>query len=148
MATDEFEVTLEIVCTELPGVGSNHLQLGLQRGEQIFEIASAGSKRIVFKPTLRVRRNADGSANFLGAYAQGPKAERFIYLNWLVTTGEGMVSQLGRIKLHLKHLSWSAVKKAADSARPIRVTLTLTNAKGKPVMASVHADAAKWELPS
>jgi hypothetical protein len=148
MATEEVEVTLEIVCTELPGAGANQLQLGLQRDQQIVEIASAGSKRIVFKPTLRVRSKPDGSANFLGEFAQGSKTERFIYLNWLTTSSEGVTSQLGRIKLHLKHLTWSQVKKAADSARPIRVTLALTNAKGQPVMASVHADSAKWELRS
>ncbi len=148
MATEDLEVTLEIVCTQLPEAGADHLQLGIQRDQQIVDIAPAGSKRIVFKPTLRVRRNADGSANFLGGFAQGPKAERFIYLNWLTTSGEGLTSQLGRIKLHLKHLTWDAVKAAAERARPIRVTLNLTNPKGKPVMASVHADAAKWEITS
>ena len=147
MATDDIEITLEIICIELPGAGANNLQLGLQRDQQIVDIASAGSKRIVFKPTLRVRRNADGSANFLGEFAQGSKTERFIYLNWLTPSGAGLMSQLGRIKLHLTHLTWGQVKKAVDNARPIRVTLNLTNAKGKPVMASVHADAAKWEIP-
>ena len=148
MAPEDIEVTLEIVCTQLPEAGANHLQLGIQRDQQIVDIAPAGSKRIVFKPTLRLRRNADGSANFLGDFAQGPKTERFIYLNWLTTSGAGLTSQLGRIKLHLKHLTWDAVKTAAERAQPIRVTLSLTNPKGKPVMASVHADAATWEIPS
>ena len=54
---------------------------------------------------------------------------------------------VGRIKLHLNHIKWASVKKAAGMKQPIRVTLALTNAKGKPVMASVRPDAAKWELP-
>lgn len=148
MTPEEHSVTLEIICTELPSAGSDQLQLGLQLDQTIVELAPAGSQRIVFKPTLRVRRNADGSANFLGGFAQGSKTERFIYLNWVTTSSGGLTSQLGRIKLHLGHLPWAAVKQAADTGRPIRVTLALTNAKGRPVMASVHADAAMWEIPS
>lgn len=52
----------------------------------------------------------------------------------------------GRIKLHLSHLKWAAVGKAAEGNKPIRVKLALTNAKGNPVMASVRPDVAKWEL--
>ena len=64
MATEEFEITIEIVCTELPGAGQSSLHLGFQRDTAITEAASADSKRIVFQPTLRARRNADGSVNF------------------------------------------------------------------------------------
>jgi hypothetical protein len=52
---------------------------------------------------------------------------------------------VGRIKLHLNHIKWAAVEKAAEGNKPIRVKLTLTNVKGNPVMASVRADVAKWE---
>jgi hypothetical protein len=77
MVTEEIEITIEIECTELPGSQNQSLHLGIQRGEAITEAASADSKRIVFRPTLRARRNSDGPVNFLGPYAQGPKKERF-----------------------------------------------------------------------
>jgi hypothetical protein len=147
MPTAEIEIAIEIVCTEMPGAGVSGLHLGIQREKAVTEIASADSKRIVFKPTLRVRRNADGSANFLGPYAQGPKDERFIYLNWAATNGKVLTALVGRVKLHLSHLKWEAVAKAAERGKPIRVKLALTNAKGNPVMASVRPDVAKWELP-
>ncbi len=53
----------------------------------------------------------------------------------------------GRIKLHLNHITWAAVETAAKAIKPIRVKLALTNAKGKPVMASLRPDVAEWELP-
>jgi Family of unknown function (DUF5990) len=146
MATEEIEITVEIVCTELPGAGHSSLHLGIQRDNVITEAAPVDSKRIVFRPTLRARRNADGSVNFLGPFAQGPKAERFIYLNWAATDGTVPTAMVGRIKLHLNHIKWAAVEKAAEGNKPIRVKLTLTNAKGNPVMASLRADVAKWEL--
>jgi hypothetical protein len=145
MATDEIEIRIEIVCTELPGAGHASLHLGIQRDKVIIEVASADSKRIVFKPTLRARRNADGSVNFLGPFAQGPKDERFIYLNWATATGKVLTGMVGRIKLHLNHIKWAAVEKAAEGNKPIRVRLSLTNATGKPVMASVRPDVAQWD---
>jgi hypothetical protein len=147
MAAEELGITIEIVCTELPGMGRDLLHLGIQHGTEIIEAAPAVSKRIVFRPTLRAQRNADGSVNFLGPFAQGPKEERFIYLNWVTTDGKAPTAMVGRIKLQLNHIKWTAVAKAAQGDEPIRVKLALTNAKGNPVMASIRPDVAKWELP-
>ncbi|HEY4212727.1 MAG TPA: DUF5990 family protein [Steroidobacteraceae bacterium] len=150
MATPEgLEVTVEIVCTHLPGEdweGHQPLHLGIQQDKQMIEAASAGSKRVVFKPSLRARPNADGSTNFLGPFAHGPKTERFVYLVWAIAPGKVPVRMVGRIKLHLNHIKWAAVEKAATRKKPLRVTIALTSAKGKPVFASVRPDVAKWEL--
>jgi len=146
MAAEELEITIEILCTELPAAGHSCLHLGIQRDKMVTEAASADSKRIVFRPKLRARRNADGSVNFLGPFAQGPKSERFIYLNWVTANGAVLTGMIGRIKLHLNHIKWAAVEQAAEQNRPIQVRLALTNAKGNPVMASVRANVAKWEF--
>jgi hypothetical protein len=55
MAAEDIEITVEIVCTELPGAGHSSLHLGIQRDKEIIEAASADSKRIVFRPTLWAR---------------------------------------------------------------------------------------------
>ena len=146
MTEEELAITIEITCSELPPGGQHALLLGIQRDNEIFESVPTTSKRIIFKPALRARRNADGTVNFLGPFAQGPKAERFIYLNWVTAQGNALTGMIGRIKLHLNHIKWSAVMQAAAANKPIRVKLALTNAKGKPVMASVRPDAANWEM--
>lgn len=146
MGAEEIEITIEIVCGQLPPVGADALHLGIQRDNEIIETAPVGSRHIVFTPSLRARRNQDGSVNFLGPFAQGPKGERFIYLNWVTVPAGVPASQIGRIKLHLSHLKWSTVEKYAQANKPIRVKLALTNAKGRPVMASVRAEAAEWQL--
>lgn len=149
MSIEEIEIVIEIVCTNLPGEewgGHSHLHLGIQKGDQIIETASAGSKRVVFRPALRSQGNVDGSANFLGAFAHGPRTERFMYLVWAVVDGKLPARMVGRIKLHLNHIRWASVKNAAGKKKPIRVTLALTDIKGNPVMASVRPNAAKWEL--
>ena len=141
---EEHEIALEIVCTRLPGAefdGHRDVHLGIQRDDEVVEAAPASLKRIVFRPMLRARKNADGSANFLGPFAHGPKPERFVYLVW-TTPAAGF----GRIKLHLNHLKWTDVERALARKKPIQVTLELTRDNGKPVYASVRPGAAKWEL--
>jgi len=93
-------------------------------------------------------RNGAGTAPciFIGAFAHGPRTERFIYLVWAIVHGKLPVRMVGRIKLHLNHIKWASVKNAAGKKQPIRVTLALTDTKDKPVMASVRPNAAKWEL--
>jgi hypothetical protein len=147
MAAEECEITIEIVCTDLPLAENRSLHLGIQRDDVITDAAPTHSKRIVFRPIFRARRDADGAVNFLGPFAQGPKAGRFIYLNWATTNGGVLTAMIGRIKLHLNHITWAAVKQAAEGNEPIRVKLALTNAKGGPVMASLRADVAAWEFP-
>jgi hypothetical protein len=147
---EEVEVTVEIVCTHLPGEdwkGLRPVHLGIQRDRQITETASAGSKRVVLRALLRARRHTDGSVSFLGSFAHGPRTERFIYLVWAIVEAGVPVRMIGRIKLHLNHIPWASVEKAAGGRKPIRVTLSLTDARNKPVMASVQTEGAQWQLP-
>jgi hypothetical protein len=148
MTAPEHEVIIEITCTDPPPVqwpGGGLLHLGIQKHREVLNAAPVSRKRLVFRPLLRVRRHTDGSANFLGPFAQGPRSERFIYLNWMVVHDRAVVAIPGRIKLHLSQISWSSVESAARAGTPIKVTFRLRNAAGKPVFASVRA-GAHWEL--
>jgi hypothetical protein len=149
MVEQEHVIRIEVICTRLPGIqwgNRGPVQLGIQTREALLEPAPANLERVVFRPEFRVRRHTDGSANFLGPFAHGPRAERFIYLDWVIMEGSSPAALLGRIKVHLNHIGWTHVEKAAAQKKSIKVTLALTSAKGKPVFASVRADAAKWEL--
>jgi hypothetical protein len=105
MAAEELEVTIEIMCAQLPATRHRCLHLGIQRDKEITEAASTDAKRMVFKPKLRARGSSDGSVNFLGPFAQGPKSERCIYLNWVMAGEKGLTDMIGRIKLHLNHIT-------------------------------------------
>jgi hypothetical protein len=149
MAEQEHVIRIEVICTRLPGMqwgDRGPVHLGIQTREALLEPAPANLERIVFRPEFRVRRHTDGSANFLGPCAHGPRAERFIYLDWVIMEGRTPAALLGRVKVHLNHIEWTQVEAAAARKKSIKVTIALTNAKGKPVFASVRADAARWEL--
>src|SRR5581483_4018406 len=148
MAAEELEVTIEIRCVQMPAApwpGKGQIHLGIQKDQGIVEAAPVSRKSIVFRPVLRVRRHTDGTPNFLGPFAHGPRAERFLYLVWGAGTLSAIHAMVGRIKLHLNHLTWAQVTQAQTRGEPLRVTLPLTNAKGGAVCASVRPGACQWE---
>ncbi len=149
MSSEEHEIAVEIVCTKLPGSKWDErgpIHLGMQQCEEIKDAQSPDLERIKFAPVLRVRRHSDGSANFLGPFAHGPRTGRFIYLVWAAMHGKTPIAMAGRIKLMLNHIEWGEVEHAAAKSRPSKVTVPLTDEKGRPVFASVRPDSAKWHL--
>jgi hypothetical protein len=149
VSAEEHEITIEIICNNLPGSKWDErgpIYLGIQKGKEIKDARSADAERIRFNPVLRVRGHTDGSANFLGPFAHGPRGGRFIYLVWAVMSGETPVAMAGRIKILLDHIEWANVQRAAAKGQSIKVTIPLTSEKGRPVFASVRPDRAKWQL--
>jgi hypothetical protein len=147
MASDELQVTIEIHCVRLPPCEwkDQCLYLGIQEGKALMEAVPVDAGDIVFRPVLRARRHADGTVSFLGPFAQGPRAERFIYLVWAGGARGAPAVMTGRVKLHLNHLTWEQVEKAAARGKAIKVALPLTSTKGGPVCASVRPPACRWE---
>lgn len=149
MTAQEYVVTIEIRCTQLPApgwAGGGTLHLGIQLGKEVTKQTPAGRRNIVFHPEIRVRRHTDGTAIFLGPYTQGSRAERFIYLNWIVLEKGAAIAAPGRIKLHLNHIPWQSIQRAVRAGEPLKVTLALSGARGQPLFASIRADVAQWEL--
>jgi hypothetical protein len=149
MTAEQHDLSIEITCTNLPKealADRGPVYLGIQKDDALIDAEPADAKRIVFRPVLEVRKHKDGTPTFQGPFAHGPRDERFIYLVWSVQERGKPAQTFGRVKLHLNHIKWQDVEKAAGRKKPIKVTLPLTNAKGKPVMASVRSDAAEWNL--
>jgi hypothetical protein len=149
MATDKQDLTIEIICTKPPGkkVGERQsVHLAIQKDTDLLDAKPADQDPIVFKPVLRVEEHADGSPNFLGPFAQGPRSQRFIYLVWADMPRGQAAQRFSRIKLQLNHLKWADVQKALTRKKPIKVTLSLTDAKGQPVVATIRPNGAKWDL--
>jgi hypothetical protein len=145
MTVEEQEVTIEITCTNPPVAAwagaAGTLCLGIQKGNEVQELTPVNRKQLVFIPLLRVRRHTDGSANFLGPYAHGPRTGRFIYLNWVVVNDGVFSAAPGRIKVHLSQIPWSRVDTAVRSGKPIKLKFAISRSDGKLVFASVRVDS-------
>lgn len=149
------EVKIRVTCVDLPGdefvdarAGStttySGVHLGIQRGDEVVDAVPAGSKRATFAPVFRVAPLPDGGTNFLGPFAKGTPGERFFYLSWLATGPGGTPAMFRRAKIHLSHLPWPRVEEAARRGRPLSVELSMTDARGGPLCASVRWNQARW----
>lgn len=143
------ELTIEVTCTDLPGISFADYQpvyLGIQRGSDVIEAVPGDTKRVVFKPVFRIGKQADGSPNFLGSFAQGTPRQRFFYLSWGVMHEDRRFEMFRRAKIHLSHIGWEHIQKAMSTGTPLKVTLKLTGQKGDPVCASVRGPHIEWKL--
>lgn len=150
-------VTLQVICRDLPGAtwvdaeggeppARERIHLGIQKGESIVEAVPASKERVVFEPVFRVSPLPGGGTNFLGPFAKGTPAERFFYLSWAVDAGGGELKMFRRAKVHLSHLPWLTVEKAATSGTPLRVELSMTDERGGPLCGSVRGRQVRWDL--
>ncbi|HSF23333.1 MAG TPA: DUF5990 family protein [Blastocatellia bacterium] len=143
------ELTIEVVCTELPGIkfaDYEPVYLGIQKGVDVIEAVPGDTKRVVFKPVFRIAKQADGSPNFLGPFAQGTPQQRFFYLSWGVMHQDHRFEMFRRAKIHLSHLRWDQVRKAMSKGAPLKATLKLTGTKGDPVCGSVRSANIVWKV--
>lgn len=92
----------------------------------------AGRRRadgiFAFDFELTVKPGADPlKPVFTGAFASGPRDERFVYLAWQRTDGDGYVN---RIKARLVDIDWSLVRAAQAAGRPLEADLSGRKAGG------------------
>lgn len=149
------ELTIKVICKNLPGTQFDdeaaglhyrNVHLGIQHGEDVIETVSGDSKQVSFAPVFRVAPMDGGKTNFLGPFAKGTKDQRFFYLSWGELGPGGFFKMFRRAKIHLSHLKWAQVEKAAQANKPITAHLSLTDRCGWPLCASVKAPYIQWEV--
>lgn len=103
-----------------------------------------------FDLTLRVSDSRpDGLPNFLGPFAQGPPAGRFIYVNSGTSAGQGGSCWTRRAKVHLSGISWEMIEQAlAEPDAVLEARFAGTGRDGGPACASVPLLDGGWRVTS
>lgn len=133
-----------IIEQPLPGVA-----LALQHGKDGLQLPTDTSpSRVVFDFAVRIgTQQADGSPNFLGPFAQGPAAGRFVYLGVGRRAGQAKSPCDGRMKVPLTGISQAQVKAVVDgSGKRLAVHVPGRNPKGGPTLATVKLPADAWTV--
>jgi hypothetical protein len=133
-----------IIEQPLPGVA-----LALQHGKDGLEMPTAASPtRVVFDFSVRIgTRQADGTPNFLGPFAQGPAAGRFAYICVGRRAGQKARPCDGRMKVPLTGISQAQVMDVAgDSGKRLAVHVPGRNPKGGPTVATVKLPEDAWTV--
>ncbi len=94
--------------------------------------------QIVFGFVVRLGKSTQGAKpNFLGPFAQGPRAARFVYLNAGRHAGQPDSCWDRRAKIPLGGLTWSIVKSALATRGAVEARVDAVGRDGGPACGSV-----------
>ncbi|MBW8760940.1 MAG: hypothetical protein JF586_25475 [Burkholderiales bacterium] len=117
----------------------------VQRGRsELLQPLDGQLEAIAFELSLRLGTPLpDGTANFLGEYAQGTPADRFVYVNSGTLAGQADSGWTRRAKLKLAAIPRELVESALSSGL-IEARVLGTMADCGPICASVKPQAVAW----
>jgi hypothetical protein len=120
----------------------------LQSGKtQIVSPVRAAGDDLSFDLSLRVGERPGGLPNFLGPFAQGPPAGRFVYVNSGTSAGESGSCWSRRAKVPLAAITWPMIEEtlaAPDGILEARIAGTAKD--GGPACATVPLLAGGWRV--
>ena len=140
------ELSLRLIVLEPP----SGVRFAVQRGKnELLRPTSEGPTSLQFDIVLRLGRRPDGAPNFLGPYAQGPAAARFVYVNSGTRAGQTESSWRRRAKVPLTGIRWAQIE--ALHTRPgavLEVRVAGRSKDGGPVCGSVRLGTDAWRVVS
>src|SRR5262245_23859504 len=99
----ESELPIRLVLVDPPAAVDFGIQSGSGASYQTLFVQQATRGDVVFDFSLPVRENPkDGLPNFTGAFAQGPPASRFIYIDVGTYAGQRDTQWARRMKIPLQ----------------------------------------------
>jgi len=137
-------ITVKLICRDMPA--DDDLFLGIQEGKEVIRLTPASQKEVVFEARFRLGARKDGSPNFLGPFAQGPAAQRFLYVNWGRRQLDGSFDYFSRAKIHLSHMTWKDIETAAKKKSPPTAELRMVDDRGNPICATIRPENITWRL--
>ena len=143
--TDQ-EITLRIILVKPPAGVDFALQSGSGNNFSKVQKQRSGASDLSFEFLIRVKITDNGQVNFLGQYAQGPPAERFVYIDIGTVAGQFDSVWSRRLKVPLKTISADEVREVLANPDLLLETRVPGTAKdGGPNCATVKPFAG-WGL--
>lgn len=146
-APPEQQVRLRVICVRPPDPAAHGAEFGLQdKDQRVHPGRVLGSGDIRFECQLPVRPNArTGSPNFLGPYAHGSPAQRFLYLSWQPWKPRG-APWTRRMKIHLSSITWDQIEEAGRTGSVLEAAVPGTATDGGLRCGSVELLGGGWSV--
>jgi Family of unknown function (DUF5990) len=113
----ERELNLRIVLENPAPDVAYGLQKGRGNDYETVQTQRARNKDLLFDFSVRVSEGKNGQPNFLGPFAQGTAADRFVYLDIGTYAGQKDTGWSRRLKIPLVGISWQLVEEATASGK-------------------------------
>lgn len=100
---------------------------------------------MTFEFAVRVGKRSGGEPNFLGPFAQGPPAGRFVYINSGTLAGQSDSGWTRRAKVPLTAITWSLIERAQATGGVLETSIAGTGGDGGPACGTVPLRSA-WRV--
>jgi hypothetical protein len=144
MMESQPELPLRIVIVRPP----EGVSVAMQKGRDgLVPPSRQTADETVFDFTVRVGAQPDGRPNFLGPFAQGTPADRFVYATWGKRAGQPDSHLDGRTKVKLGGITREMVDAAlADPGAVLEARFAGAGRNGAPAYATVPLLDGGWRL--
>jgi len=120
----ERELTFRII-VETPPAG---VDFGLQKGRgSIYEViqkqrSGLSDLSFIFTAGVKGVSKDPGGPDFTGSFIQGPRGQRFVYIDIGSAAGQTDSPWSRRLKIPLSGITWDMIEQAADNPRAVLQT--------------------------
>ena len=144
MADTERELPLRITVLRPPA----GVRFAVQRGRDELHPPSHKSKdALVFDVSVRVGARPGGEPNFLGPFAHGTPADRFLYVNSGTSAGQAGSCWTRRAKVRTGTITWPLVEEVlATPGAVLEARFEGTGKDGGPACASIPLLDRGWKV--
>jgi len=133
----ERQVTLRVIVERPPGGVDIGVQEGHGNDYKTVQTQRFTKQDLRFEFPIRVKEGKSGEPNFLGAFAQGPATNRFIYLDIGTFAGQTNTQWSRRLKIPLTGITWPMIEQASDASVIIETRVPGTGRDGGPTCGTV-----------
>lgn len=141
---EERVLPLRLVVVDPPAGVAAAMQCG---GHELLPPSRASDAEVAFELGVRVGTRGDGAPNFLGPFAHGTPADRFLYVNWGTSAGQWGSPWTRRAKVKLAGIGWDVVEETLK--RPgaaLEARIRGTGRDGSPCCATVPLLDGGWRV--
>jgi hypothetical protein len=145
-ATAPADVRIRLVLIDPPAGIDYGIQSGAGTTYETLFVQQRTRGDVVFEFTMPVAdTRKDGGPNFLGPFAQGPPAARFVYIDVGTCAGQPSTPWSRRMKVPLGAITWPLVQKVMKSGGVLEAKIPGTAKDGGPNCATVRL-LGRWTV--
>jgi hypothetical protein len=133
----------------MPGpdaVLNRNIHVGLGNRGNAEQLVRGDAQSATWRIDVRVIAEAGGAFDYRGTLVQGPRGDRFIYLNWVADNDRSGLRLFRRGKVMLTDIDPALVREAIACDAELHADLNLTDEKGNPSCARFRPPAVTWSL--
>ena len=133
------EIRLRVILSQPPPGVVFGLQEGSGSSYKTVQVQRSGEADLLFEFNVQLKpgKEPESIADFGGPYVQGPKAERFVYIDIGTAAGDRQSEWTRRLKIPLRGISFDKASALAGSNSVLQTTVPGTAKDGGPNCATV-----------